>query len=71
MLEGVRFPILSLATPISPHGEDALVLGTTKGGVYRRPSAWKLGRSVSAVQPGNLAASSATIQRVDEDHRTG
>ena len=56
VLEGVRFPILSLRTPISPHGEDALVLGTTKGGVYRRPSAWKLGRSASAVQPGNLAA---------------
>jgi len=55
-LEGVRYPILVLRTPAGPDASDALVVGSTKGGVHHRPSASKPGFSVSAVQPGSLAA---------------
>ena len=56
MLEAVRFPIVTLSLTKET---DALVLGATKGGVHRQPSAWKSGRSVSASQPGSLAAQMA------------
>ncbi len=56
VLEQVQYPILALRTPAEGEPDDALVLGATKGGVYRRPSAWKAGRAVSASQPGSLAA---------------
>ena len=59
MLETVRFPIVTLALAHAAASSDSLVLGATKGGVYRQPSAWKPGRSVSASQPGSLAAQMA------------
>jgi hypothetical protein len=54
VLEAVRFPIITLRT--APTADDAVVLGSTKGGVIRHPSAMKPGSSVSIAQPGNMAA---------------
>ncbi|NLF70986.1 MAG: hypothetical protein GX575_18285 [Candidatus Anammoximicrobium sp.] len=59
MLETVQFPIVTLTLGGEATPGDALVLGATKGGVYRQPSAWKAGRSISASQPGSLAAQMA------------
>ncbi len=56
VLENVRYPILVLRTPAGQDASDALVLGSTKGGVYHRPSASKPGHVALATQPGNLAA---------------
>lgn len=56
VLERVRFPLLTFRTPLAAQATDAVVLGATKGGVYRQPSTWKPGRSVSATQPGSLTA---------------
>ena len=56
-LERLDYPLLPLAAPLERDGEcDALVLGTTKGGVLERPHLWKTGRSTAATQPGSLAA---------------
>lgn len=56
VLESVRYPILVLRTPTGPDANDALVLGSTKGGVHHRPSVGKPGQVALATQPGNLAA---------------
>ncbi|MBI5832979.1 MAG: hypothetical protein HZB16_11840 [Armatimonadetes bacterium] len=55
-LEFTRFPVVNLAAPLHPGGDDAFVCGNTKGGVHHRPSAWKTGRWQGYGQPGNLAA---------------
>ncbi len=57
VVERVDYPLLPLAAPLEGDGAgDALVLGTTKGGVLERPHQWKPGRSAAGTQPGNLAA---------------
>lgn len=57
MLERVDYPLLPLAAPLQADGaDDALVLGTTKGGVLPRPHQWQPGRSAAGTQPGSLAA---------------
>ncbi len=57
IVERVDYPLLPLAAPLEGDGAgDALVLGTTKGGVLERPHQWKPGRSAAGTQPGNLAA---------------
>jgi hypothetical protein len=57
VVERVIHPILPIGAPIEGDGAgDRLVLGTTKGGVFERPHQWKPGHSVSANQPGSLAA---------------
>ena len=56
-VERVDYPLLPLAAPLEGDGAgDALVLGTTKGGVLESPHQWKPGRSAAGTQPGNLAA---------------
>lgn len=55
VLEQVQFPIFVLRAPPG-EGPDAAVIGHTKGGVYPSPSAWKTGESISAGQPGSMAA---------------
>ena len=56
-LERVDYPLLPLVAPLEGDGAgDALVLGTTKGGVLERPHQWKPGRWAAGTQPGNLAA---------------
>ncbi len=54
VLEAVRFPIVTLR--LAPADDDAVVLGSTKGGLIRHPAALKAGTSVSIAQPGNMAA---------------
>lgn len=57
ILERVDYPLLPLRAPLEGDGAgDALVLGTTKGGVLERPHQWKNGRYAAGTQPGNLAA---------------
>lgn len=56
VLENVRFPVVTVAPDAVGTENDAVVLGATKGGVHPRPSGWKVGRGVSAAQPGSLAA---------------
>lgn len=57
IVERVDYPLLPLAAPLDGDGTgDALVLGTTKGGVLQRPHEWRPGRTVAATQPGSLAA---------------
>ncbi len=56
VLEQVHFPIVTLRTPTETEPDDAIVIGATKGGVYRRPAAWKPGRSIQMTQPGSLTA---------------
>lgn len=57
VLDNVQFPMLSLAVPLGPDGDDdAVVLGRTKGGLYRRPGHWKPGTWLAGRQPGSLAA---------------
>ncbi len=55
VLEAAQFPIVLLRAPLGDT-DDAAVLGQTKGGVYRKPSAWKPDVSISSAQPGQLAA---------------
>lgn len=56
VLERVGYPLLTLRIPQGDPATDAVVLGATKGGVHRKPSAMKPGWSTSATQPGSLAA---------------
>lgn len=57
VVERVVHPILPWRAPLEGDGTgDRLVLGTTKGGVFERPQQWRPGQSVSANQPGSLAA---------------
>jgi hypothetical protein len=57
VLETVRFPIITLKAPLSAETtDDALVLGSTKGGIVRRPSTQKPGTAYTIGQPGNMAA---------------
>ena len=56
-VERVDYPLLPLAAPLQGDGTgDALVFGTTKGGVLERPHLWNPGRSATGTQPGGLAA---------------
>lgn len=55
ILEEVHFPLLSLRLPLAAGGEEAVVMGTTKGGVGR-PAQWKTGAGMGGSQPGSLAA---------------
>lgn len=58
VLENVTFPLVTLKAPLE--GQSAnVVLGSTKGGVYRRVQDQKPGQGVSANQPGNLTAGMA------------
>lgn len=51
IVERVDYPPLALAAPLDGDGaDDAMVLGTTKGGVLERPHQWKPGRSAAATQ---------------------
>lgn len=57
ILERVDYPLLPLRAPLEGDGAgDAIVMGTTKGGVLDRPHQWKSGRYAAGTQPGNLAA---------------
>ena len=56
VLEELLGPGIVLRAPLEPGGEDAVVLGHTKGGVYRRPDAWAPGTAIAAAQPGSMAA---------------
>lgn len=56
VLEKVRFPMVTLRPQPAGAAPDAVLLGATKGGVYPRPSAAPVGTSLSAGQPGNMAA---------------
>jgi len=56
VLEKLRFPMLTLRAQPAEKADDAIVLGATKGGLHRRPSAAKVGQEILAGQPGNLAA---------------
>ena len=58
VLDSVRFPMLTLRAPLGGES-DAIVFGSTKGGVYRRPWAYKPGQGLQFSQPGNLAAGMA------------
>lgn len=54
VLEAAVFPIVKLRSSDSP--DEAALLGASKGGLTRRPSAMKAGQSITATQPGDLAA---------------
>ena len=57
VLEEVQFPFIVLRCPVQEGaGDDAVVLGRTKGGVHHGVSAWKPNTRLSARQPGSLAA---------------
>lgn len=56
VLEEAQFPFVVLRAPLQDGQEDRAVLGHTKGGVHRRPSAWETGQTTSAGQPGSMAA---------------
>lgn len=56
VLERVRFPTVVLQTPPAAQATDAVVLGATKGGVYRKPSAAKPHWTIVGAQPGSLTA---------------
>jgi hypothetical protein len=58
VLEKVQFPMLTLCAKPADKADDAIVLGSSDGGVYRRPSAYKAGweHEISATQPPSLAA---------------
>jgi hypothetical protein len=56
-LDTVRFPCVMLRAPLgATDDEDVAVLGSTKGGLLRRPAAMKAGSIISIAQPGNMAA---------------
>ena len=57
VVEEVVYPIVALRAPLSGDGDgEAFVAGITKGGVFHRPSRWRVGKAVAANQPGSLAA---------------
>ena len=57
VLESVQYPFVTLAAPLgASDGDDAVVVGSSKGGVIRKPGSLKAGFSVSISQPGNMAA---------------
>jgi len=57
VLEKVQYPCVTLAAPLGTSAEDdAAVVGSAKGGVYRQPSELKKGTWIGHGQPGNLAA---------------
>ncbi len=56
VLEEVHFPVVMLGVPDDAGAEEALVIGHTKGGVYRRPGEWEVNKGTSAYQPGSMAA---------------
>ncbi len=56
VLEEVRFPLVVLRAPLEDGREDLAVLGHTKGGLHRAPSAWRVGEAIGAGQPGSMAA---------------
>ena len=57
MLEEVHFPRLELRAPLSGDGaSDAVAAGLTKGGVFHRPTQWKVGKGIASPQPGSLCA---------------
>jgi len=57
ILEEIHFPRLELRAPLSGDGgNDAVVAGLTKGGVFRRPTQWKVGKGIWSPQPGSLCA---------------
>jgi hypothetical protein len=64
-LESVQYPILGLRAPLGGGDSDAIVVGSTKGGIYRRPWSYPPGRSISCRQPGNLAAAFACYYNDD------
>ncbi len=56
-LESVRYPIIALSPVLGTCLEDdAVVIGTAKGGVCHKPGEGKPAGIVSGRQPGNLAA---------------
>jgi hypothetical protein len=61
VLESIHYPILGLRAPLHDGQEESVVMGDTKGGVARRPSAWKEGTWYGRSQPGNLTAQFATL----------
>ena len=57
VLESVQYPFVTLAAPLGGSADDdAVVVGSSKGGVIRKPASMKAGSSVSISQPGNMAA---------------
>jgi hypothetical protein len=51
-VERLDYPVLPLAAPLDGDGGgNAMVLGTTKGGVLERPHQWKPGQSAAGTQP--------------------
>jgi hypothetical protein len=57
VLEKVQYPCLTLAAPLGTSvADDAAVVGSAKGGVYRKPGELKGGTWIGHGQPGNLAA---------------
>ena len=61
VLEELIGPCVVVRSPLGPGGGDAVVLGHTKGGVYRQPEAWAPGTTIAAAQPGSMAAQFACI----------
>jgi len=57
VLESVQYPFVTLAAPLGTSvDDDAVVVGSAKGGVIRKPGTMKSGSNVSISQPGNMAA---------------
>ncbi len=57
VLEKVQYPFITLAAQLGTNVEDdAVVMGSAKGGVIRKPGAMKNGSRFSISQPGNMAA---------------
>ncbi|NLG01292.1 MAG: hypothetical protein GX565_14235, partial [Lentisphaerae bacterium] len=57
VLEDVSYPQITLAASLGASvDDDALVVGSSKGGVYSKPGASKKGRIVSVNQPGSMSA---------------
>lgn len=57
ILERVVFPAFETRVPLeTDRDKGAVVVGLTKGGVYRNPAGWKRGQNITASQPGGLAA---------------
>ena len=57
VLESVQYPVITLAAQLGTSVEDdAVVAGTAKGSVYRKPGAMKNDLIVLGSQPGNMAA---------------
>jgi len=57
VLESVQYPVITLADQLGTSVEDdAVVAGTAKGSIYRKPGAMKKDLIVLGSQPGNMAA---------------